>query len=263
MLPDRLLPHAVTIQTAGTTTDRVISVVDPESRHVHKTVRSYHDGYKAHVAVEPETGLITACDLTPGNAPEAPVAERLLADEETVEVLADSAYSAASTRVELEAAGHTLTIKPPPLRPGVEGGFTKDDFMIDFHARTVTCPAGHVVAIAPKGTARFGPRCRGCPLHDRCTNAKDGKTFVVHPLEQVLIDARRRAQTEEFQHSYRQWRPMVERSIAWLTTHGHRKVRYRGRARNQMWWATRCAAINLKRLLTLGLVQTPAGWAIP
>jgi regulator of extracellular matrix RemA (YlzA/DUF370 family) len=35
--------------------DRVISVVDPQARHVHKSVSSYRDGYQAHLAVEPET----------------------------------------------------------------------------------------------------------------------------------------------------------------------------------------------------------------
>ena len=30
--------------------DRVISVVDPQARHMHKSVSSYRDGYKAHVA---------------------------------------------------------------------------------------------------------------------------------------------------------------------------------------------------------------------
>src|SRR6266540_798538 len=56
----------------GTAPDRVISIVDPESRHVHKSVRGYRDGYKAHIAVEPETGLVTATALTPGNAPDRP-----------------------------------------------------------------------------------------------------------------------------------------------------------------------------------------------
>ena len=46
---------------------------------------------------------------------------------------------------------------------------------------------------------------------------------------------------------------MVERSIAWLVRKGARKVRYRGIARNQIGLAHRCAAINLKRLINLGL----------
>jgi len=44
--------------------DRVISVVDAEARHVHKTVHARQDGYKGHVAVEPDTGLFTAGSLT-------------------------------------------------------------------------------------------------------------------------------------------------------------------------------------------------------
>lgn len=44
--------------------DRVISTVDPEARHAHKSVHRRQDGFKAHVAVEPETGIITDCALT-------------------------------------------------------------------------------------------------------------------------------------------------------------------------------------------------------
>ncbi len=45
--------------------DRVISTVDPEARHAHKTVHRRQDGFKAHLAVEPDTGLIIACARTP------------------------------------------------------------------------------------------------------------------------------------------------------------------------------------------------------
>ncbi len=56
---------------------------------------------------------------------------------------------------------------------------------------------------------------------------------------------------------------MVERSLAWLTRGTNRRLRYRGVERNRLWWAHRCAAINLQRLLTLGLVlDDDGGWAI-
>ena len=54
---------------------------------------------------------------------------------------------------------------------------------------------------------------------------------------------------------------MVERSIAWLVRHGGRRVRYRGIARNQIGLAHRCAAINLRRLINLG-VDWDGGWQI-
>ncbi|SBS78003.1 hypothetical protein MHPYR_50170 [uncultured Mycobacterium sp.] len=37
--------------------DRVISTVDPEARHAHKAVHRRQDGFKAHIAIEPGTGL--------------------------------------------------------------------------------------------------------------------------------------------------------------------------------------------------------------
>jgi len=33
--------------------ERIVSTIDPESRHIHKSVSSYRDGYKAHFAIEP------------------------------------------------------------------------------------------------------------------------------------------------------------------------------------------------------------------
>jgi IS5 family transposase len=55
---------------------------------------------------------------------------------------------------------------------------------------------------------------------------------------------------------------MVERSIAWLVANGHRRVRYRGLARNQLGLSVRVAAINLRRLVTMGLDDGAAGWML-
>ncbi len=163
----------------------------------------------------------------------------------------------------LRAAGQQ-SIKPLPLRAAVPGGFTKDDFTIDLAARTVTCPAGHTVPISPSGQAPFKRRCATCPLRTRCTTAKAkaGRTVQVYPWEAELQAARRHATDPTFQASYRRWRPMVERSLAWLVAGGNRRVRYRGVDRNQHWLWLRVAAINLRRLLNLGLAATPTGWAL-
>jgi hypothetical protein len=48
---------------------------------------------------------------------------------------------------------------------------------------------------------------------------------------------------------------MVERSIAWLVTDNHRRVRFRGAEKNQLGLSLRIAAINLRRLVNLGLSQ--------
>jgi hypothetical protein len=243
--------------------DRVISTVDPQARHTRKTSAQRRDGYKGHIATEPQTGLVTECALTAATAPDGPTGVQLLADEQPgLEVLGDTHYGSGQTRAALRAAGHTQTIKPIPLQNAVAGGFTIHDFQIDQHAGIVRCPAGATASITASGQASFARSCPRCPLRGRCTTAKRGRTIQVHPHEDELRAVRRRATTRSFQQSYRRWRPMVERSIAWLVADGCRRVRYRGIERNQLWWSVRVAAVNLRRLLVLGLARHDGAWVL-
>src|SRR5215211_2469121 len=193
--------------------DRVISTVDPQARHAHKTTADKRDGYKAHIAAEPVSGLVTACALTAANVPDGSTGIGLLAGEQPgLEVLGDSAYGGGATRAALRAAGHSQTIKPIPLQSAVPGGFTIHDFRIDRQAGILRCPAGRTAPISSSGRASFARECPSCPLRRRCTTAKGGRTIHLHPHEDELRAARRRAVTRSFQQRYRRWRPMVERS---------------------------------------------------
>jgi hypothetical protein len=226
-------------------------------------VSSYRDGFKAHVAVEPDTGLVTDCALTPGDVTDGAAGIALLEDEEPgLEVYGDSAYGSGETRVEIRRRGHDPVIKPMPLHRPIPGGFTRDDFVVDHHARTVACPAGHTVTINPSGSVRFDRLCDGCALRPLCTTAKDGRKLTISAHDDELVFARQAWRDPMFQDHYRQHRPMVERTIAWLVARGHRKVRYRGVERNQQWLATRLAALNLRRMINLGLTRNDHGWAM-
>jgi hypothetical protein len=251
--------------------DRVISVVDPAARHVHKTVHHRQDGFKGHVAIEPDTGLFTAGELTEASGPdnnEAVVGLALLDNDDQpggFDVFGDSAYGTGEARAVLAEAGHTAVIKPAPLRPAVAGGFTLDDFTVDEQAGSVTCPNGVTRQITARRTVTFGAACRGCPLRERCTTRSDGRSLVLHPHDALLRQARRDwATRDDLRQAYRQHRPMVERSIAWLIgPKGRcRKLRYRGVAANDWWLHTRIAALNLRRLLNLGLHRHRNGWAL-
>jgi hypothetical protein len=248
--------------------DRLISVVDPDARHAHKTVHRRDDGFTAHVEVEPDTGLIAECALTKASGAEASAATVgivLLADDPTVtgpvEVLGDSAYGTGEALAALAAAGHTAVIKPWPLRPTVPGGFTLDDFTIDEAAGTATCPAGVTRPITATRWINFGAACRGCPLRARCTTSNTGRSLHLHEHHALQRAHRARAAEAGFQAAYRQHRPMVERSLAWVTR-GHRRVPYRGMLKNDAWLHLRVAAINLRRLLAMGLTGTSGGWAV-
>lgn len=103
-------------------------------------VHRRQDGFKAHIAIEPDTGLATACQLSRASgahSSDATVGVGLLTDETTrLEVLGDSAYGSGQARATLTEAGHLPVIKAIPLRAAVPGGFTADDFDIDLAADT-------------------------------------------------------------------------------------------------------------------------------
>jgi hypothetical protein len=143
----------------------------------------------------------------------------------------------------------------------VAGGFTVDDFVVNHTDRTVTCPAGVTRTLSRTGLATFKAACRGCALRDRCTTRALGRSLKVQPHDALLRAARQAARNPDWHNEYRQYRPMVERAIAWLTR-GNRRVRYWGVAKNDHWLHHRAAALNLRRLITLGLDHTGTNWVL-
>jgi hypothetical protein len=197
--------------------DRVISTVDPSARHGHKTSARGFDGCKGHIAIDPDSEIITATQATPGNSGDAEVAESLLAgllpgdqDPATGQdggqaaasaagqgqpaAYGDAAYGSGELLERADGAGIYNGIKCQPP-PAVKGHFPKDRFAIDLDGKTVTCPAGVTVPIRPAtgrhaGTARFAAACRTCPLAAQCTTATEGRTITIGPHEARLAAAR-------------------------------------------------------------------------
>ena len=263
--------------------DRVISVNDPEARHTRKSPEARRDGYRAHVAADPQTGIITGEKLTKaagtGNSDAAIAAEFVAAaaagdaagsndcgrDGASGGELAwygDSAYGTGELRHTIAEAGHRAVIKPWPVQPAVEGGFTHDDFTVDMPTRTVTCPAGTTRHITARNAVIFGAACRSCPLRQRCTTAKDGRTLHLHEHEGLLRAAR--VEWAGLRRDYMTHRPHVERAIAQVATwRGRRlKLRYRGVSKNNAWLKRRTAAINLRNLLSRGLARQDGVWKL-
>jgi IS5 family transposase/transposase len=276
--------------------DRVISTVDPEARHGHKTTARSFDGYKGHVAVDPDSEIITAVVVTPGNAGDASVATDLIADlladddtehddtehDDTAEhepptvaeggtgerddattVYGDNAYGTGKLQALLDKAGITSRCKTQqPTAPG--GLFSKDRFAVDLDKRTVTCPAGVTVRIRGHLMAYFGEACSDCPLQSQCTGSAGGRTIGISPFEEALSRARARQSEQSWRDDYRATRPKVERKIAHLTyrRHGGRRARVRGVARVGADFRLLAAAANLARLARLGLGWTATAWAI-
>lgn len=251
--------------------DRVISTVDPEARHGHKSHNRRFDGYKAHLSVDPDSELIDEVVVTPANAHDATAVDDLLEghafDENKPTVMGDSAYAGADILVKLGEAGYNdVKAKVPPAR-GRQGRFGKDDFEVDLQTRTVRCPGAHVVTIRffPDGSGRadFAQHCGACPLRAACTTSVSGRTVSIHRRESVL-QAHKAAQADPaWQDAYRGTRPKVERKIAHFVrvAWGGRKARVRGRSRVSSDADTRAAACNWSRLATLGVAFSGGAWA--
>jgi hypothetical protein len=253
--------------------DRIISTVDPDARHGHKTQARGFDGYKGHVAVDPDSEIITDTIVTAGNAGDASVAEELIDDilddedrGEDTKVYGDSAYGTGEFQQRLDDADIDSGCRTqPPSAPA--GRFGKDRFDVDLDRDTVSCPNNVTVTIRRGadggGVAYFAEHCVTCPLRDGCTDAAGGRTVRVNEFEAALATARQRQADPDWQADYRANRPKVERKLAHLVRrrHGGRRARVRGQRKVDADFNLLAAATNLARLAALGLRSTTTGWA--
>jgi hypothetical protein len=282
--------------------DRVISTVDPEARHGHKTSAHGFDGFKGHVALDPDSEIITATAVSPGNAGDASVAQELIedlltndevagdevagekvagekvgdredADPETNgpergSVYGDAAYGTGELQSRLEDAGIDSKLKTqPPV--GKNGLFAKDRFAIDLDADTVTCPAEVTVKIGRlrdgSGVAKFAEHCASCPLREQCTTSGIGRKVRVGVNEAALARARATQADPKWRADYQATRPKVERKLGHLMRrrHGGRRARVRGKLRVAADFSLLSAAANLARLATLQIASIDGGgWAV-
>ncbi len=255
----------------GVSRDRIMSVPDPEMRHGRKSSSQRLDGHKAAVAVDPESQLITAVAVLPGNAPDAQGALQLVAQSEqhtglpVTATIADAAYGDGYTRQQFADAGRTLIAKVPK-RPA-RTHFPKEDFQIDLAAGTCTCPAGQVTRTLRRrgfyatATAERAPRrffhfdaalCTACPLRPRGVAAGPGRGRQVslHPQEALLQAARALQHSAAFA-PYRHLRQAVAHRLARLGQLGLRQARYLGRHKTAAQLYLTATVANLTRILAV------------
>jgi hypothetical protein len=166
--------------------DRVISTVDPDARHGRKSTSGKFDGYKGHVAIDPDSEIITDAAAGPANAGDRQMTGRLTRDLDDTDatdatdtndtdgsdtggdadtggdgdadhdtdgdesggpaVYGDAAYGSVDQLAELDERGIDAKVKCQP--PSSRNGkFSKDEFAVDLDAQTVSCPAGATVPI--------------------------------------------------------------------------------------------------------------------
>ena len=245
----------------GVAKDRVVSVADPEMRHGRKSSGKVYSGHKAHLAVDTETGIVTALDVTaPGVADGSKVAELIrqtekLTGSKVEKAVADSAYSSRESVQQAESRSVDLTTKTPAPPAGRFGGA---DFKVSQDRETVRCPAGHASSHRGRSGEDVVHRwpielCSKCPLRDRClspkkgADAKSGRSIRVQPDFHERRHRERKARSKSGRALLKK-RMAAEHAIGWIKNLGAGVSRYFGRARTKAQWLWATAVVNLLRL---------------
>jgi len=250
--------------------DKLVSPVDPDARQGKKTSTTW-PGYKAHIIVEEETGIITGVETTPANTTDGSQLKPLLKEQEEVhslkpqELTADKAYNWGEN---LESLAGKKIIANIALDKRVNhrnsGYFTVDDFLYDPENIQLMCPAGHISTNCykvvqynyhlnkPGYSFRFRPSlCNACPLKAKCVKNHAGRRIYISYYEPYFRQARERLATEEGKQAYRN-RYKVEQKMADLTRYcGLRRCRYRGLDRAGIHTLLATTVCNIKRMAAL------------
>ncbi len=251
--------------------DKLISLADPDARMGKKTSTIW-PGYKAHIVMEEESGIITGVKTTPANATDGSQLKPLLQEQEEAyaikpkELTGDKAYDWGDN-LELLDSNNTIAniaiAKQANRRNGTDY-FAVDDFLYDHENIKLMCPAGHISTNCyrvslnnyhlnkPGYAFQFkASLCNACPLKYKCVKNDEGRRVHISYYEPYYRQARQRLSTEEGKQAYRN-RSKIEQKIADLTRYcGLRRCRYRGLGRAGIHTLLATIACNIKRMARL------------
>ena len=247
----------------GTVKGRVPSATDPEQRHGRKSAKKRFTGAKASIAADPQSGLVVAIEVLPGDSGDATGALDLVKQVEdnsqcaVTEVLADCAYGGGATRQEFADAGRELIAKVPSSPQGSHYNKSAFDIKLPPESQTlqdtiVICPAGKLGdRLSPESdggvTFYFDEHCGGCQLRAKCTTSRYGRSLHIHAQERMVYHAREVQNSAPGREKLRQ-RLIVENALARLATFGIGQARYIGHAKTKYQLSMAATVVNLRRV---------------
>lgn len=252
--------------------DKLRSVVDPDARRGKHG--AFFDGYLLDVMLDPESEVITALEVLPGNGAEAADAPRLIEAEEAAHGNTVDALSIDGVGWQgpvLRTLAQDLAVEvyvPVPAEAEATGFFSAEDFTLDETETVLSCPGGAQTTKRyrnEKDTAwRYEfkrSQCQGCPLLGRCLKRLPGhygRRVYKNDYQAEYDAARARAQTPAYA-AVRRVHPRIERKLAEIVRyHGGRRARSRGRWRVGIEYLLRGIVVNVKRMVRLLGLQGPS-----
>lgn len=224
-----------------------VSTTDPDASLVRKGKGPSGLSYKTHRAVDGHAEVITATEVTPGAVNEGHLLSALAGQhaENTSSrvstVVADSQYGTAKNYLECLDRGIEAHLFPFKEGRGKKGFFSDKQFQYAPADDTYVCPAGKRLKCARyiEEDQAFQYQCKAricnkCPMRDRCTTAKGGRTIRRHVRHDEILKMRELALSKASRKDLKTRQHLMERSFARGVPLGFKRARWRGLWRAQI-----------------------------
>lgn len=258
--------------------DRLASAIDPEAR-VGKHC-GYFLGYLLDITIDPDSEIITAVNVLPGNGNEAADASTLIEQEEEAQgndvaglSMDGAGYNGPMLRDLTDPAGLNLDMTVPPPSPPERPTFGPERFsltIIDTQHGELTCPNGQTTRQRSRTGKDTGYRyqfktkqCSACPLRTEClTNpaSNRGRMVIKNDYEKEYVKVAAKARTPEYEET-RRTHPKIERKLGEVVRHhSGRRACFRGLPKVLTQAVLTALVVNVKRMVKL--LRQPAPQAL-
>lgn len=238
--------------------NQLVSFVDKDAGFGHKSIDKPFCGYKSHISLDADSGIITSARTISGNRNEGnhDEVEAVLNDDESKgitheAVTADSLYDSCENRLNMHKRKMRAFI---PSRTRTRKKRTHiENFIYDEDKDTLICPEGHspISKTAQENGSLFifsTKSCRNCPKISGCPKPNNDRirVFVSNDYKLMLLDDipdRKEALLR---------RKMIEGKFGeakkWHNLH---RARYRGKWRVAIQVFMTFTVVNVKRMTKL------------
>ena len=253
---------------------KVISPSDPSSAWTAKANKRVLFGYGLNYLIDLEHAVIVDVEATPARTYDEVAATptmiertRRRFDLHPKRLAADTAYGIGRFLAFVLGAGIIPHIPVWDMSRREDGTFARSEFRFDSRRNIYVCPAGESLTTTGRVHSDHAiryfasvPRCRECPLKQRCCPNMPARRIVRDINEAARDIARRKMKTKAFLKS-RDQRKRVEMLFAHLKTHhGFERMRLRGLsgARDEFHLAAIVQNLKTMALRLLGPPPEPA-----
>ncbi len=274
LLPEVKEKAELLTEAIDDTEERFTVSKDKDARVGYKTPTKPFFGTKEHIALDEESGLVTAVVVTSGEANDGKQLGALVRQSrengmEVEGIIADTAY-AGTPNQELAAKskeeGGDFKLYARMQRE--EAGHSEDDgFVFNKDAGMMVCPAGHMAigkcyrkAFYSKDRGRRNGSfiyrfnveiCRNCPLKEGCYNGTKTKCYTVSIPPELNVKHREFEKTDEFKQKLRQRYQIEAKNSDLKNNYGLDRAASYGLENMTMQTALSVFACNLKRIIRL------------